>query len=91
MRLPRDRSAGPRGAEPRPRLAGDHSRYVEHILQLLSPIVGREPLEAAVRGIHSPHAGIRGLAVEYLGQVLPAAVLERLRMIVAMDPAAVRP
>jgi hypothetical protein len=71
---------------------GDHSRYVEHILQLLSTIVGHEPLEAAVRGIHSPHAGIRGLAVEYLGQVLPAAVLERLRMIIiAMDPAAARP
>ena len=70
---------------------GDHSRYVEHILQLLSTIVGREPLEAAVRGIHSPHAGIRGLAVEYLDQVLPAAVLERLRMIIAMDPAAARP
>jgi hypothetical protein len=31
------------------------------------------------------------LAVEYLDQVLPAAVLERLRMIIAMDPAAVRP
>lgn len=70
--------------------AGDHSHYVEHILQLLSTIVGREPLEAAVRGIHSPHAGIRGLAVEYLDQVLPAAVLERLQMIIAMDPAAPR-
>ena len=70
---------------------GDDSRYVEHILQLLSTIVGREPLEAAVRGIHSPHAGIRGLALEYLDQVLPAAVLERLRMIIAMDPAAARP
>jgi hypothetical protein len=70
---------------------GDHSRYVEHILQLLSTIVGREPLEAAVRGIDSPHAGIRGLAAEYLDQVLPAAVLEQLRTIIAMDPAAVRP
>jgi ATP:ADP antiporter, AAA family len=70
---------------------GDQPHYVEHILQLLSTIVGREPLAAAVLGIHSPHAGIRGLAVEYLDQVLPAAVLERLRMIIAMDPAAVRP
>ena len=58
---------------------------------MLSTIVGREPLEAAVRGIYSPHAGIRGLAVEYPDQVLPAAVLERLQMIVAMDPAAARP
>jgi hypothetical protein len=70
---------------------GDQSRYVEHILRLLSTIVGREPLEAAIRGIHSPQAGIRGLAVEYLGQVLPAAVLERLQTLIAMDPAGAQP
>jgi hypothetical protein len=68
----------------------DHSRYVEHILQLLSTIVGREPLEAAVHGIHSSRAGIRGLALEYLDQVLPAAVLERLQTIMSMDAAATR-
>jgi hypothetical protein len=67
------------------------SRYLEHVLQLLSTIVGREPLDAAVRGIHSPQAGIRGLALEYLDQVLPAAVLERLRPMIAMHSAAERP
>jgi hypothetical protein len=66
----------------------DDSRCLEHILQLLSPIVGRESLDAAVRGIHSPHAGVRGLALEYLDQVLPAAVLERLRPMMAMHSAA---
>ena len=70
--------------------AGD-SRLLEHVLQLLSTIVGREPLDAAVRGIHSPHAGIRGLATEYLDQVLPAAVLERLRSMIAMHSAAEKP
>jgi hypothetical protein len=69
----------------------DDSRYVEHILQLLSTIVGREPLEAAARGIHSPDAGVRGLALEYLDQVLPAAVLERLRPMIAIHSAAGRP
>jgi ATP:ADP antiporter, AAA family len=66
---------------------GDQSRYVEHILHLLSTIVGREPLDAAIRGMHSPHAGIRGLALEYLDQALPAAVLERLRPMMAMHSA----
>ena len=47
--------------------------------QLLSTIVPREPLDAAVHGVHSPHAGVRGLATEYLDQVLPPAVLARMR------------
>jgi hypothetical protein len=64
------------------------SRCLEHILQLLSPIIEREPLDAAVRGIHSPHAGVRGLALEYLDHVLPAAVLERLRPLMTMHSAA---
>jgi len=70
---------------------GEHSRYVEHVLRLLSTIVGREPLDAAVHGIHSPHAGVRGLALEYLDQVLPAAVLERLRHMMTTYAAAERP
>ena len=70
---------------------GDHPATSSTSSRLLSTIVGREPLEAAVRGIHSPHAGIRGLAVEYLDQVLPAAVLERLRPMMAMHSGAERP
>jgi hypothetical protein len=70
---------------------GEHSRYVEHVLRLLSTIVGREPLDAAVHGIHSPHAGVRGLALEYLDQVLPAAVLERLRHMMTTYAATERP
>jgi len=59
------------------------SRHVEHIFLLLSTIVAREPLDAAVHGIQSPNPGVRGLAIEYLDQVLPAAVLERLRALIA--------
>ncbi len=59
------------------------SRSLEHIFSLLSTIVAREPLDAAVRGIRSPNPGVRGLAVEYLDQVLPAVVLERLRAMMA--------
>ena len=60
------------------------SRQLEYILLLLSTIVAPAPLDAAVRGVQSPNAGVRGLAVEYLDQVLPAAVLERLRALAAI-------
>jgi ATP:ADP antiporter, AAA family len=71
-----------------PETAGEASRNLEHIFALLSTIVAREPLDAAVRGISSPNAAVRGLAVEYLDQVLPAAVLERLRQMMAATPSA---
>jgi len=64
----------------------DQSRHLEHIFQLLSTIVGREPLDAAVHGVRSPLPGLRGLAIEYLDQVLPPAVLERLRELIASTP-----
>ena len=59
------------------------SRQLEYILLLLSTIVAPAPLDAAVRGVQSANAGVRGLAVEYLDQVQPAAVLERLRALAA--------
>jgi len=65
------------------------SRHLEHIFLLLSTIVAREPLDAAVQGIQSSNPGVRGLAIEYLDQVLPAAVLERLRALIASTPSAV--
>ena len=69
-------------------LAEDASRNLEHVFALLSTIVAREPLDAAVHGISSPNPGVRGLALEYLDQVLPAAVLERLRALMAATPSA---
>jgi AAA family ATP:ADP antiporter len=64
----------------------DQSRHLEHIFQLLSTIVGRQPLDAAVQGVRSPHTGVRGLALEYFDQVLPPAVLERLLELIASTP-----
>ena len=77
---------GTGGDEPEP--AGETSRSLEHVFALLSTIVAREPLDAAVRGISSPNPGVRGLAIEYLDQVLPAAVLDRLRALMAATPSA---
>jgi hypothetical protein len=65
------------------------ARHLEHVFSLLSTIVAREPLDAAVRGIRSPNAGVRGLATEYLDQVLPGPVLERLRVMIASTPSSV--
>jgi ATP:ADP antiporter, AAA family len=56
-----------------------NSRHLEYIFLLLSTIIPREPLDAAVQGVQSANAGVRGLALEYLHQVLPPAVAARLR------------
>jgi ATP/ADP translocase len=66
--------------------SGDQSRHLEHIYQLLSAIVRRESLDAAVHGVRSPLPGVRGLAMEYLDQVLPPVVLDRLRELIAATP-----
>jgi hypothetical protein len=75
-------------AAPASELAEDASRNLEHVFSLLSTIVAREPLDAAVHGVRSANPGVRGLALEYLDQVLPAAVLERLRAMIAAIPSA---
>jgi hypothetical protein len=62
------------------------TRHLEHIFALLSTIIAREPLDAAVHGVRSTNAGVRGLAIEYLDQVLPARVLGRLRALIASIP-----
>ena len=59
------------------------TRHLEHIFSLLSTIVAREPLDAAAHGIRSANAGVRGLAIEYLDQVLPAHLLSGLRVLIA--------
>jgi hypothetical protein len=64
----------------------DSSRFLEHIVLLLSTIVGRDPLDAAVHGVRSADPGVRGLAFEYLDQVLPPAVVERLKVMIASTP-----
>ena len=69
----------------------DSSRYLEHIVLLLSTIVGRDPLDAAVHGVRSADPGVRGLAFEYLDQVLPPAVVERLKAMIASTPIMARP
>jgi hypothetical protein len=62
------------------------THLLEHIVLLLSTFIAREPLDAAVRGVHSRDPGVRGLAVEYLDQVLPTAVAAQLRPLLEAEP-----
>lgn len=55
------------------------SRNIEHVFSLLATILPREPLQVALRGLKSRNPGLRGLAIEYLEQVLPHAILSKLR------------
>jgi ATP:ADP antiporter, AAA family len=68
-------------------LQAEHARgdstFTEYVVRLLSIIVAREPLGAAVHGIRSANPGVRGLAIEYLDQVLPPAVSAKLTALVA--------
>jgi hypothetical protein len=65
---------------------GDELTYVHFLTLLLSSIIAPAPLDAAVHGVRSTNPGVRGLAREYLDQVLPAAVLERLTALIGATP-----
>jgi hypothetical protein len=62
--------------------------YLQYLTSLLSTVVAPEPLDAAVHGVRSTDAGVRGLAREYLHEVLPSAVLDRLIELIAATPSA---
>jgi hypothetical protein len=58
--------------------AGESRRHLEHCFTLLSLVLERGPLDAAHRALQSPDAALRGTALEYLENVLPAPVREKL-------------
>ncbi|WP_437544782.1 hypothetical protein WME97_36835 [Sorangium sp. So ce367] len=54
------------------------SRSLEHVFRVLSLCLEREPLEIAYRALHADDAHLRGTALEYLENVLPAPIRESL-------------
>jgi len=54
------------------------SQSLAHVFALLSLVLPAEPLRVAYRGLHSPDRRLRGTALEYLEEVLPPAVRDRL-------------
>ena len=51
---------------------------LEHIFRMLSLFLEREPLQIALRGLHTNDGQLRGTALEYLESVLPPRIRERL-------------
>jgi hypothetical protein len=74
--LPREKvlEAAVRAAEH----AAGSARHLEHVFTLLGLVLDREPLEIARRALHAPDRALRGTALEYLDNVLPPTVRERL-------------
>lgn len=62
----------------------DHS--LEHVFSLLAVILPREPLLAAFRALHHEDRMFRGLALEYLENVLPEDVRTRLWELIGESP-----
>jgi AAA family ATP:ADP antiporter len=61
-------------------------RNLEHVFSLLATILPREPLQVALRGLESDNPGLRGLAIEYLEQVLPKPMVVNLRTLIEAPP-----
>jgi ATP:ADP antiporter, AAA family len=54
------------------------ARSLEHVFTVLSLVLPREPLQAALRGLHAGDPALKGIALEYLESVLPDEVRQGL-------------
>jgi hypothetical protein len=54
--------------------AGESPRHLEHVFTMLSVVLDREALDIARRALRTPDERLRGTALEYLDNVLPAPV-----------------
>jgi hypothetical protein len=61
---------------------------LEHVFSLLCAVLPAGPLDAALQGIRSEDAGLRGVAIEYLEGVLPPGVWANLRRLIEAAPTA---
>jgi len=61
------------------------SASLEHVFDLLSLVLSPRPLQIAYRGLNGEDRMVRGLALEYLESVLPAAIRDRLWQFLEAD------
>jgi hypothetical protein len=54
------------------------TRSLEHVFTMMSLVLPREPLMIAYRGLHTDDRFLRGTALEYLENVLPSDLREKL-------------
>lgn len=66
--------------------AGESPRHLEHAFSLLALVLDREPLEIALRALRGLDPALRGTALEYLDNVLPPLLRERLWPHLASGP-----
>jgi AAA family ATP:ADP antiporter len=57
---------------------GRTSQGLAHVFTLLSLVLPADPVQAALRGLHTGDENLRGTALEYLDGVLPPAIRARL-------------
>jgi len=65
---------------------GASNRNLEHVFSLLAVILPREPVTAAYHALYQPDHMFRALALEYLENVLPQDVRERLWALIDETP-----
>lgn len=58
--------------------AASSARHLEHVFALLALVADREPLEIALTALRAGDEALRGTALEYLDNVLPPPVREKL-------------
>ncbi len=61
-------------------------RSLEHVFSLFAVVLPREPLMAAFRALHQDDRMFRGLALEYLENVLPDVIRRKLWVILEESP-----
>jgi hypothetical protein len=54
------------------------NRGLEHVFTLLTLVLPAEPIRIAFRALHTTDKSLRGTALEYLEEILPAPVKEKL-------------
>ncbi len=67
------------------------ARSLEHVFALLSLVYGREPMELALRALRANDPALRGTALEYIDNVLPATLRDALWPYVGDRARAARP
>lgn len=76
-----------------PAALGDPTR-VQHLATLLALALPAEPIRTAFHGLHTEDQALRGVALEYLENVLPGDIVERMWTMLAIEapvPAVKRP
>jgi len=61
------------------------SRGVQHLANLLTLALPGEPLRAALLGLHDADTTLRGVALEYLDNVLPVEIRDRMWTVLAIE------